>query len=257
WASGRSRCSSGCGALPGEARAQEGERFIGGKLGTAAVTAMTVLEPSGVEPALRDHQTVWDTEELRVRELDPRPRIAVVVEHLDAGGAQLGIQAVADFADTGGLLQVERHQHELERRNRLGPDDAALIVILLDGGCHDARYTDAITAHVERDLPSGLIEHHSLHGRAVLAAELEDVANLDAAGNLQPSAPGGAGITFDHLTEVRAEHATNVPLPVYPGQVHVLLVRTAHEVGERQRAVIGIHAALEAHETDIAGLGAS
>ena len=67
---------------------------------------MPVLETTGVEPALRYHQAVGDAEQLRIGELDSRPRIAVVVQNLDAGGTELGMKAVTDFADTGGLLQI-------------------------------------------------------------------------------------------------------------------------------------------------------
>src|ERR1700756_5687716 len=94
-ARGRSRPGSERGALTGQTRAHEGDGFIGGEFGAAAVAAVAILEPPGLETTGRDHQAMWNAEQLRVGGLDPRPRIAVVVEHLDTGGAELGGPAVA------------------------------------------------------------------------------------------------------------------------------------------------------------------
>src|SRR5215469_7056752 len=124
----RQNARCGCGSRR-EASTYEGERFTGGEFGAGAVAAMAVLEPPGLEATLSHHQAMGDAEQLCVRELDAGARIAVVVEDLDAGGAELLIQAVADFADTGGFLQVERYQHHLKRGDRGWPDDAALIVV--------------------------------------------------------------------------------------------------------------------------------
>src|SRR5256885_4354974 len=48
------------------------------------------------------------------RSLDARARVTVVVQHLDSGGGKLGIQAVADLADTSGFLQVRSEEHTSE-----------------------------------------------------------------------------------------------------------------------------------------------
>src|SRR5262245_6307332 len=96
-----------------EAGPYEGERFTGGKFGAGAVAAVAVFEPPGLEPTIRHHQAMRDAKQLGVGELDSGARVAVVVENLDAGRTELLVQAIADFANTGGLLQVERHQHHL------------------------------------------------------------------------------------------------------------------------------------------------
>src|SRR5690348_12371337 len=125
----RSQRGVRCSALSRKTRAYEGERFIEWEFGAGAVAAMPVLEPSAREATLRHHQAVRDAEQFRVGEFDSRARVAIVVEHLDTGGAELGIQALTDLAHAGGFLQIERHQHQLEGRDRIGPDDAALIVV--------------------------------------------------------------------------------------------------------------------------------
>ena len=51
------------------------------------VAPVAVFELAGLEAALADDQAVRNAEQLRVGELDARARVAVVVQHLDAGGA--------------------------------------------------------------------------------------------------------------------------------------------------------------------------
>src|SRR5580658_2384963 len=251
--SAAARCTAGYSAA--EAPAHEGECLVQGKLGAGAVTARAVFEPARLQAALGHHQAVRDAEELGVGELDARAGVAVVVQHLDAGGSELGVQPVGDFTDTGGLLQVESNKDELEGRDRIRPDDAALIVILLDSRGHDARHTYAVAAHVERGLAAGLIEHQRLHGLAVLPAELEDMADLDATGELQSSLAGRARVAFHDVAQVGGRDLLHVAVPVHAGEVLVVRVRAADEIGERERAVIGVHAALEADRTHRARVG--
>src|SRR3984893_3299353 len=253
--SGRTRGARIAGLSP-ETRAHEGERAIRGELGAGAVAALAVFEFAGIEAAIRHHQAVRDAQQLGIGELDARACVTVVVQDLDPGGGELGIQAVADFADTRGFLQVQGYQHYLEGRDRCGPDDAALVVVLFDGRGHDARHTDTVAAHVERGFAARLIEHQRLHRLAVLAAQLEDVTHLDAARNLQAPLAGRAGIALDDVAQVRSGGAGHIPLPVHARQMRILLIGAAHEVRERECAVIGIHAALQSHQAYVPGLGA-
>src|SRR5882762_11262603 len=242
--SGRTRAARVAG-LNSEARAQEGEGGVRRELGARAIASLAVFESAGLEAAIRHHQPVRDTEQLRIGELDARACVTVVVQDLDSGGGELGIQAVADFADTSGFLQVQGYQHYLEGRDRCGPDDAALIVVLFDGRGHNARHTDTVATHVQGGFAACLIEHQRLHGLAVLAAQLKDVTHLDAARDLQASLTGRARIARDDVAQIRGGGAAHIPLPVHARQMHVLLVGAAHEVRERERAVIRIHAALQ------------
>jgi len=83
------------------------------------------------------------------------------------------------------------------------PDDAALIVILLDGRGDDARHTNAITA-MSICTRHRLIEHRGVHRGAVLASELKDVADLDAAHDLECAVPGGTRIAGHHIAQIGA-----------------------------------------------------
>src|SRR5579863_6668758 len=109
-----STASAGVRSRSPQARAQEAERLIERKIGAGGVAAVPVLELARLEPAIRHHHAMWNAEQLRVGELDARTCVAVVEQHLEAGGGELGVQAVGDRAHTVGFLQVEWHQHHLE-----------------------------------------------------------------------------------------------------------------------------------------------
>ena len=66
------------------------------------------------------------------------------------GGGEFGVQRFGGLLHACGLLQVDRDERHVEGRDRLRPDDAALIVILFDRRRHDARHTDAIAPHRHR-----------------------------------------------------------------------------------------------------------
>src|SRR6185503_10204419 len=213
----------------------EVDRLAARKLRALPVPPVAVLEAAGFQPALRDHQPVRNAEELRIGKLDAGPGIAVVIEHLDALGGELTIEAVGNFAYPGGLLQVERHEHHLEGRQRLRPDDAALIVILLDGRGHDARHTDAIAAHEQRHFTARLIEHGRLEGLAVFAPELKDVSDLDTAGDLEAAAAARARIARAHVADIGGNDVAHVPIPIDSREVHVPLVGAGGAVTPHQR----------------------
>src|SRR5882724_6940753 len=237
-------------------RADECERIVEREFLAFRITAIAVLEFACFQSALTDNHAMRNPQQLRIREFDPRAGVAVVVQHLDSGGSEFGIQPVGDLAYPCGFLHAHRHQHDLEGCNRLRPDDAALIVILLDGGGHDARHTDAVAAHVQGHFLATFIEYHTLHGLAVLLPELEDVTDFDAPGDLQAPMPGWAGIAFDHVANVGGDHSLHIPVPVGAGEMHVLFVGPADEVRQRQGAVIHVDAATETDGADEASLGA-
>src|SRR6185312_4108202 len=192
----------------------EADGLIGRELRALAVPAIAVFQAAGLETPIPDHQPMRNAEELCVGEFDARTGIAVVVEHLDALGGELVVEAIGNFSHPRGLLQIERDEHDLEGCQRLRPDDAALIVILLDGGGHDARHTDAIAPHEQRHFSARLIEHGCLEGLAVLAPELEDVSHLDATGDLEATAAARARIPRAHVAKVGGSDVGDVPLPV-------------------------------------------
>ena len=106
-------------------------------------------------------------------------------------------------------------------------------MILLDCGCHDARYTDAVAAHHHRDFLALLVQHGGLHGLAVAGAELKYVSDLDAARNGQRAIAIRAGIAVHRIAQVGRFRFRQVTPPVDTAQMFAILVGAADKVGQR------------------------
>src|SRR4029450_3610652 len=84
-------------------------------------------------------------------------------------------------------IPADRADEHAIRCDRFGPDDAALVVPLLDGSTQNARDPDAVAARLQQVGPACLVEIGRAHRTAVLGAEVEHMAHLDAALNGQYS----------------------------------------------------------------------
>src|SRR5690348_7736897 len=119
-----------------------GREFLDGLRPAVAQFHDAVLQALG---AHREAQ--GEAQQVRVLELRAGAEpFALVVEHLEAGLLQRGFQLAGDLGDllVGGVEAEEVH---LEGRDGPGPEDAILVVVLLDGGGHGARDADAVAAH--------------------------------------------------------------------------------------------------------------
>ena len=58
-------------------------------------------------------------------------------------------------------------------------------MVLFDGGSYDAGHTNPVASHWHVARRAFRVEYRHVHGFAVLGAELEDLANLDATGDRQ------------------------------------------------------------------------
>ena len=130
--------------------------------------------------------------------MDPGPNRPVVQQHLDAGGPQLLVEGLGAVAHPPRTVCVHREERHLEGGDGIRPDDAVLIVALLDGGRRDAADADPVAAHFEGAGPAALVEADRVHRFAVLAAELEHVADLDSAtdGDGAPAVPGSGRLRW-------------------------------------------------------------
>ena len=112
------------------------------------------------------------------------------------------------------------------------------MVNLADGRSKSA-YADSVAAH-DGDLGVAvLVEVGHAHALSVLGAELEDVADLDAAGDGDVLlAAARADSALDYLREIVVLNVLAVAVDVEPGEVVLLLVCAAGEVvGVLERAV--------------------
>src|SRR5271168_2039953 len=81
-----------------------GHDIRGRDLRRLAVASMPVFELAGLERAIADDQPVRDPDELRVGEFHAGSRVAIVEQHVDAGGAEILVQLVGRAAHALGFL---------------------------------------------------------------------------------------------------------------------------------------------------------
>ena len=118
-------------------------------------------------------------EQLGVLELHPGRCLTVIEQHLDAQPVQVGGQR--NGAGASLRVLVGDHQVDVERRDRRRPAQAQLVVVLLGDDGDQSRHPETVGAHGQPHRFAVLAEHVGGEGVGVLAAELEDVADLDAA----------------------------------------------------------------------------
>ena len=111
------------------------------------------------------------------------------------------------------------------------------------------------------DALAGFVEAGGVHRLAVLGAELEDVADLDAAADGKfPAAVAlagvGAGVALDHLAQVGADRLGQVAAPVHINKVFAVDVGAADEIGHARRRFVGDDRDLEPDRADGAGFAA-
>ena len=106
--------------------------------------------------------------------------MAVVVQHRQARRLQAFVEFVACRNDVGDV-GVQGDELDVVGSYGTREHDAVVVVVLLDSGRQKALDADAVAAHDDRVTPAVLIRVVSLESLAEVCAQLEDVADLDAA----------------------------------------------------------------------------
>ena len=88
-----------------------------------------------------------DTDQLHIGEHHARTLFTIVHQHFNTLGAQLGVQFLRQLLHTVRLVHVHRQDRHLERRNRIRPDDTAIVKVLLNRRRYHASHPDTIAAH--------------------------------------------------------------------------------------------------------------
>ena len=73
----------------------------------------------------------------------------------------------------------------MERRDREGPDNAFIVVVLFDRRSGSASDADAVASHDGEALFAVKIQEGGLHGFTVFGAEHKDMSDFDAFRRLQ------------------------------------------------------------------------
>ena len=87
----------------------------------------------------------------------------------------------------------------VEGSNLRGPAQALVVAVGLGQGCHDTGNADAVRAHRDDLGLTVLVEDGQAQGLGVLAAQLENVADLDAALQVEGARAVGRQVTLAHL----------------------------------------------------------
>src|SRR5882724_4402679 len=131
----------------GDARRGLVDRHFDGRRLRAALE----LDRAAIERARPDGDPQRVPDQIGVLELHPGPLLAVVEEDVDAARLELVVQAHGGRPQTL-VAPIDGHDGDGERGKRHRPDDAGVVVVLLDRGGDGARHADAVAAHLEHAL---------------------------------------------------------------------------------------------------------
>src|SRR5437764_9510487 len=149
------------------------------------ILARTVAAPLDLELALGealrpDQNLPGDTDQVGGRELRAGALVGIVIEHIDALGLKFAIELFAGAIDGRvALLQVQNHSGE--RRHGLRPFDACIVVAGVDDSADQTRDADAVGTAMDRHVDAIGAGDQRLHRIGIFGAEIEDLADLDAA----------------------------------------------------------------------------
>src|SRR3954447_14736952 len=203
--------------------------------------AIANVDRAVVQALLAGRDPTRDAEEVGVGELLPRPCVTVVEQHVAASRLERRGRTLGDL-----LRAHERHDVVVKGRDRLGPDDAALVVVLLDDGRHRAGGPDPVAAHDDRLLTAGLVEIGCLQRHRVPGAEVEEVADLDRRLDVDAAAAVRARIALLDMPQIGPGVGPPVPTRLDAEEVPPVAVRAGHVLALAQE-LVGDDLAVEAH----------
>src|SRR5690349_20508055 len=144
-----------------------------------------------------------DADQLHVGEHVAGTQAAIVQHGFDAALDECLVQRLGGLVDRGGgVLRVDHAHRHPPRRHRLGPDDARVVMALLDGGGDDAADPDAVATHGHHLGLAAFVDYGGAQGVGIFRPQLEHVAHFDAAGQVQFAVAVGRGIALDHVAQV-------------------------------------------------------
>ena len=184
---------------------------------------------------------------------------AVVQDHVDARRKQIGIELLR--CGFHGLTAIHAHRADDhgEGGDGVRPDDAALIVVLFDGGGRQTGDTDAVAAHLKERRLAILAQERGVHGLGVLGAKIEHVAYLDAAFDGQLAFAVGRLVAGHDVAQVgHSGGLGQVTRPVHAGDVVVHLVSAADPIRHHGHFAVGnhLHRLLQPNGAQVARLAA-
>ena len=84
--------------------------------------------------------------------------------------AQLGVELLCQLLHAIGLVHVHRQNSDLERRDGVRPDNAAIVKVLLNSGGHHAGHPNTVAAHGQDLVAAVFTLYRGIHRLRVLGA---------------------------------------------------------------------------------------
>src|SRR5579862_1089353 len=126
----RTRRKSALRAAPGsKPRPDMAGRIGHGNLRRRRVAPVLVLDHAFLQAAIADHDAVRDADELLVGEQHAGALVAIVEERFDSRRDELRVEFLRRILHRLALAIAERDDGDRERRYRIGPDDALVVMV--------------------------------------------------------------------------------------------------------------------------------
>src|SRR5262249_19829000 len=111
----------------------------------AAVGAPLHLHLALGQPFRPDQDLPRNADEIGAREFRTWTLVEIIVQHVEAACGKIAVKLLAGGVSVGTTL-LEIEDRDPERRYRLGPFDAGVVVEGFNDGAHESRYTHPIGA---------------------------------------------------------------------------------------------------------------
>ena len=110
---------------------------------------MSVFNFTVLQAAVTDRDAMRNTDQFPVSEHDPGTQTSVIEDDVNAGFAQTTVKLVRSLLNFFALVISDGADHNGERCDAIGPNDALIVVTLLDGSAQQTRNTDTVAAHLK------------------------------------------------------------------------------------------------------------
>ena len=152
---------------------------------------------------------------------------------------QFGVNFLRQLHRLAVRRDSQRRDANLIRRDAQRPDDAVLVVALLDDRLQRARDADAVAAHDRRLARAGLVQKRRVQLLAVFRAELEHVADFNRAADFQRLAAFRAGFAGGDGAQIKPIRHLDVALDGDVAQMETILVRAGGHAVRAAQTFIG------------------
>ena len=128
------------------------------------------------------------------------------------------------------------------------------VVVLLDGGGHNAGNTNTVAAHFHDLGFAVIVQEADIHGLGIFVAQLEDMADFNTASQFQTALFVRADIAFDDITQIDKFRLVSISAEVEAGIVVVVFVRADNPICAFFGGEIGIDFAFKANRAERAAV---